>query len=79
MEFQPDGVVNLLVVLPDGSKEQYTWNKVLYTILLLLCHPIFKIDPLSVHFLLVFFCKPVFSAHTLLPSFSLNCVNCPRQ
>ena len=28
MEFQPDGMVNLMLVLPDGTKEIYTWNKV---------------------------------------------------
>ena len=28
MEFQPDGMVNLMLVLPDGTKENYTWNKV---------------------------------------------------
>ena len=28
MEFQPEGVINLMLVLPDGTKEYYTWNKV---------------------------------------------------
>jgi hypothetical protein len=28
MEFQPDGWVNLMLVLPDGTKEHYTWNKI---------------------------------------------------
>ena len=28
MEFQPEGMVNLTLVLPDGTHEQYTWNKV---------------------------------------------------
>ena len=28
MEFQPEGVVNLMLVLPDGTKEYYSWNKV---------------------------------------------------
>ena len=28
MEFQPDGIVHLELVLPDGTHELYTWNKV---------------------------------------------------
>ena len=28
MEFQPDGIVHLRLVLPDGTQEHYTWNKV---------------------------------------------------
>jgi len=28
MEFQPEGVINLMLVLPDGTKEYYTWNKI---------------------------------------------------
>lgn len=28
MEFQPDGVVNLNLVLSDGTKEHYYWNKI---------------------------------------------------
>ena len=31
MEFQPEGMVNLTLVLPDGTHEQYTWNKVTIT------------------------------------------------
>ena len=28
MEVQPDGIVNLKLVLPNGTEEHYTWNKI---------------------------------------------------
>lgn len=28
MEFQPDGLVTLILTLPDGRQEEYTWNKI---------------------------------------------------
>ncbi len=33
MEFQPEGVVKLQLTLPDGSKEEYSWNKVTIAVL----------------------------------------------
>ena len=46
MEFQPEGMVNLTLVLPDGTHEQYTWNKVTF-IYFLLSHGLCQIKGLA--------------------------------